>query len=159
MPVYTVHAPRSYGTDVRTTPDRIVFVRDGFSIWAFLLGPVWLIWRRLWLALFGYIVLQLVVEFALRLIHATQDTRFFVMFVIALLMGLEASTLRRWTLTRRKWRQLDIVVARNREDAERRFFGRQPPVVAPSNSLHPMPRSSIAAHDEVAFFPMPGTSQ
>jgi len=159
MPVFTVHAPRSYGTDVRTSPDRIVFVRDGFSVWAFLFGPMWLIWRRLWLALVGYIALQLAVEFTLRLIHATQDTRFFVMFMIALLMGLEASTLRRWTLTRRKWRQLDVVVARNREDAERRFFGRQPLVPAPTNSLHPMPRSSIVPYDEAAFFPMPGSSQ
>lgn len=159
MPVYTVHAPRSYGTDVRTTPDRVVFIRDGFSIWAFLLGPIWLIWKRLWLVLVGYIVLQIAVEFVLRLIHATQDTRFFVMFIIALLMGLEASTLRRWTLTRRKWRQLDIVVARNRDEAEYRFFSRQPVVTPPGNSLHPMPRSSIAPHDEVAFFPMPGPSQ
>jgi Protein of unknown function (DUF2628) len=159
MPVYTVHAPRSYGTDVRTTPDRVVFVRDGFSIWAFLLGPVWLIWNRLWLALCGYIALQLAIEFALRFIHATQDTRFFVMFVIALLMGLEASTLRRWTLARRKWRQLDVVVARNREEAERRFFGRQPPLSAPVNSIHPMPRSSITPHDDAGFFPMPGSSQ
>ncbi len=29
----------------------------------------------------------------------------------ALLMGLEASSLRRWTLSRGKWRQLDVVVA------------------------------------------------
>jgi hypothetical protein len=44
--------------------------------------------------------------------------------LLALLMGLEAASLRRWTLSRRNWRQLDIVVADNLEQAERRFFDR-----------------------------------
>ena len=46
------------------------------------------------------------------------------MMLIALLMGFEAASLRRWTLSRRKWRQLDIVVADDEEAAERRFFDR-----------------------------------
>ena len=46
------------------------------------------------------------------------------MLLIALLMGFEAASLRRWTLSRRKWRQLDIVVADDEESAERRFFDR-----------------------------------
>ncbi len=52
MAVYTVHAPASYGVDVRTTSDRLVFVRDGFYFWAFVFSFFWLIWHRLWLALF-----------------------------------------------------------------------------------------------------------
>jgi hypothetical protein len=40
------------------------------------------------------------------------------------LLGFEAASLRRWTLSRRKWRQLDIVVADDEEAAERRFFDR-----------------------------------
>jgi hypothetical protein len=44
--------------------------------------------------------------------------------MIALLLGFEAASLRRWTLSRRKWRQLDIVVADDEETAERRFFDR-----------------------------------
>jgi len=44
--------------------------------------------------------------------------------VLALLLGFEAASLRRWTLSRRKWRLLDIVVADDEEAAERRFFDR-----------------------------------
>jgi hypothetical protein len=44
--------------------------------------------------------------------------------IVALLMGFEASSLRRWTLSRRHWRQLDIVVADDEDTAERRFFER-----------------------------------
>jgi hypothetical protein len=44
--------------------------------------------------------------------------------LIAILMGFEAASLQRWTLSRRNWRQLDIVVADDEESAERRFFDR-----------------------------------
>jgi Protein of unknown function (DUF2628) len=124
MPVYTVHAPVAGGTDARSATDRFVFVRDGFSFWALLLGPFWLVWHRLWLALIGYVAIMVGVVAGLSLLHAGAGTRFTVMLLIALLMGFEAASLRRWTLTRRKWRQLDIVVADDEETAERRFFDR-----------------------------------
>jgi hypothetical protein len=44
--------------------------------------------------------------------------------LLALLLGFEAASLQRWTLSRRNWRQLDIVVADDEEAAERRFFDR-----------------------------------
>src|SRR6185312_8720013 len=122
MPVYTVHGPLADGTDVRSTTDRFVFVRDGFSFWAFVFGPVWLIYRRLWLALVGYIVLSIAVAVGLSWLHAGFGTRSLVMLLIAILMGLEAASLRRWTLSRGKWRLLDVVVADDEEAAERRFL-------------------------------------
>ena len=63
MPVYTVHAPTAYAADFRAT-DKFVFVRDGFHFWAMLLGPLWLIAKRLWLALLGWLVLVAALEVA-----------------------------------------------------------------------------------------------
>ena len=51
-------------------------------------------------------------------------TMFCANLLLALLMGFEAASLRRWTVSRRNWRQLDIVVADDEETAERRFFDR-----------------------------------
>jgi Protein of unknown function (DUF2628) len=124
MPVYTVHAPVADGTEARSVADRFVFVRDGFHFWAFVFGPLWLLWHRLWLALLGYVVVTTAGTAALSLSPASAGTRFTVTLLIALLMGFEAASLRRWTLSRRKWRQLDIVVADDEETAERRFFDR-----------------------------------
>jgi hypothetical protein len=45
-----------------------------------------------------------------------------VWFLIALLVGFEAASLRRWTYKRRRWDNLGPVVAPDRESAERRFF-------------------------------------
>ena len=58
------------------------------------------------------------------LLRVSGGTRIAVMAVIAMLMGLEAASLRRWTLSRQKWRPLDVVVADDEEAAERRFFDR-----------------------------------
>ena len=123
MPVYTVHAPVANGDGVRAT-DRFAFVRDGFHFWAALLAPIWLAWHRLWLALIGWIVVMIAIDVGMARLGAGGTAIFLANVLIALLMGFEASSIRRWTLSRRNWRQLDIVVAGNEETAERRFFDR-----------------------------------
>ena len=56
MKIYTVHVPVLRDDEVSPNPDRVRFVRDGFYFWAFLLGPLWMIWNRLWLVLVLYLV-------------------------------------------------------------------------------------------------------
>jgi len=123
MPVYTVHAPTANNADIAAT-DRFAFVRDGFHVWAALFGVVWLAWHRLWLALIGWIVVMAVIDVAMTRLGLGAVTIFLADALLALLMGFEAASLRRWTLSRRNWRQLDIVVADGEESAERRFFDR-----------------------------------
>jgi hypothetical protein len=123
MPVYTVHAPVISNVDFRAT-DRFAFVRDGFHVWAAIFGVVWLAWHRLWLALIGWIVLMAAIDVAMVGLGVNGAGIFLVDALLALLLGFEAASLERWTLSRRKWRQLDIVVADDEEAAERRFFDR-----------------------------------
>jgi hypothetical protein len=123
MPVYTVHVPTADNADIAAT-DRFAFVRDDFRFWAALFGPLWLAWHRLWLALIGWIVVMIAIEVGLARLGAGGTAIFFTNVLIALLMGFEASSIRRWTLSRRNWRQLDTVVADNEESAEQRFFDR-----------------------------------
>src|SRR6516225_11265563 len=123
MPVYTVHAPQSYGADLRAT-DKFAFVRDGFHLWAMIFGPFWLIWNRLWIATLGWIVVIAVLDVGLARLGAGRSAIWFADILVAILLGLEAASLQRWTLSRGKWRQLDIVVADDEDAAERRFFER-----------------------------------
>lgn len=124
MPVYTVHGLRSEAIAARPSADRIVLVRDGFHFWAFAMTLIWLVWHRLWWALLGYIALSVGVAVALSALGVSGNARMIVMLVISLLVGFEAASLWRWTLSRGKWRQLDVVVADDAESAERRFFDR-----------------------------------
>jgi hypothetical protein len=123
MPVYTVHAPIADNAGIAAT-DRFAFVRDGFHFWAALFGPLWLAWHRLWLALIGWIIVMIAIEVGMARLGASGTAMFFTNVLIALLTGFEAASIRRWTLSRRNWRQLDIVVAEDEESAERRFFDR-----------------------------------
>jgi hypothetical protein len=171
MPVYTVHAPLASGTDLRAT-DRFVFVRDGFHVWAAVLGVIWLAWHRLWLALIGWIVLVVAVDAILLGIGVGRGTVFCADVLLAILLGFEASSLERWSFSRGNWRQLDIVVGDDRDAAERRFFerwaarrgtgaydnhtvdrGAPPPTREPGNGHRPppLPHASI-----IGLFPEPG---
>jgi hypothetical protein len=168
MPVYTVHAPLASGADLRAT-DRFVFVRDGFHLWAAVFGVLWLAWHRLWLALIGWLILVAAVDAILLGSGIGGGTVLSVDTVLALLLGFEASSLERWTLSRGNWRQLDIVVGDDRDSAERRFFDRwslrrggydqmtdrgAPPPVRDYPSSHsppPLPHASI-----IGLFPEPG---
>ena len=69
MPVYTVHAPVANGADFAAT-DKFVFVRDGFHFWAAVASVIWLLWHRLWLALIGWIVLMIAIEFGMAALGA-----------------------------------------------------------------------------------------
>jgi hypothetical protein len=123
MRVYTVHAPVASGADLAAA-DKFVFVRDGFHFWAAVATVIWLLWHRLWLVLIGWIALTLAINFGMGALGAGRGTILIVDLLVAILMGFEAASLRRWTLSRRKWRQVDIVVADDIEAAERRFFDR-----------------------------------
>lgn len=120
MSVYTVHAPTASGAET----DRFVFVRDGFHLWAMVFGPFWLLWHRLWLVLIGYLVVSFGLGVLLTVLNAGSTARSLVFLLLAVLMGLEAASLRRWSYSRRAWRQIDFVVADDEEAAERRFFDR-----------------------------------
>ena len=62
MAVYSVHMrPISE----HPNPDEFVFVRDGFSLWAFLFGPFWMLRHRLWLVLLIYVAVLIALAAAL----------------------------------------------------------------------------------------------
>ena len=122
MPTYTVHAPPPKKVETTSAPERFVFVRDGFYFWAFVLAPLWLLVHRLWLAFVGYLVVNFAFGLILVLLGVSAQVQFLVSVLIALLIGFEATTLRRWTLTRRGWKTLGFVVGEDRELAEQRFY-------------------------------------
>jgi hypothetical protein len=122
MAVYTVHEPPQRRYETASDPARFVLVRDGFSFWAFLFGPLWMLCHRMWLVLLAYIGAIIVVQLALHGVGASGGARFAVGILIGILIGIEAPTLRRFTLRRRKWTNVGTVVADNLETAEHRFF-------------------------------------
>jgi len=165
MPTYTVHAPPPPAGATTSDPHRFLFVRDGFHFWAFLLGPLWLIYRRLWLVLLLYLVVAGGGGAALAALRMPTSLQITFDVLVALLLGIEAATLWRWTLQRRGWRTLGFVVGDDSESAERRFFGAwsertQAPAPAAQPPMPqyatPVRRGPPSGSDVIGLFPEPG---
>jgi hypothetical protein len=159
-----VHAPPPRPGATESDPERFLFVRDGFHFWAFLLAPLWLLLRGLWLVLLGYVVIIGLIGGGFYWMGAPSLLKFFGSLLVALLIGFEAATLWRWTLTRRGWRTLGFVVGDDAEAAEQRFFaewtkraGAAPPPPAPEPQYAtPVRRGPPSGSDVIGLFPEPG---
>jgi len=165
MSVYTVHEPPPRAGEIAADPVRFAFVRDGFHFWAFVLGPVWMLWHRLWLVFLLYVVFSAAAHTGLWIAGATSGTKFFIGLLISMLIGLEAPTLRRWTLRRRGWATIGVVAGEDAETAERRFFdawtGHTP---RPRWDAAPPPPGSFQAPlaqqpPVIGLFPEPGVQR
>jgi len=167
MAVFTVHAPPQQIGDAAQALDYFAFVRDGFSFWAFLLAPFWMLWHRMWLVLMLYVAFSAGLETLVRVLGVSAFAVGLIGIVISLAIGLEAATLCRFTLSRRGWKNVGVVSGDDREAAERRFFDAwvsQPAgqhdaaaTAVPSalNTAAPMPRIPQPP-DIIGLFPEPG---
>ena len=103
-------------------PDQFVFVRDGFSFPALVLGGLWMLRYRMWLVLVGYVLVAIALGVVLSRYGSLEHIGLVVWALLALLVGFEAPTLRRFTLWRRGYRAVGLVVGDDLDLAERRFF-------------------------------------
>ena len=174
MSIYTVHEPPLKADASTPDPDRFAFVRDGFSFWAFLLAPLWMLRHRLWLVLIGYVIVAVALQVGLRLIGASSGVIVTVSLLLSLLVGIEAATLRRFTLSRRGWKNVGIVVGDDLESAERRFFDAwvdkpwsdRPSPNAPGSGSRALFATGLAparrspdSSEVLGLFPQPGASR
>jgi hypothetical protein len=172
MSIYTVHQPPLRAADALADPERFAFVRDGFAVWAFLLTPFWMLRHRLWLVLVIYAVVMAALDTALMTIGASVAVVFLVGVLISLLIGLESGTLRRFTLSRRGWKNVGIVSGHDRQDAEQRFFDAWTRKInseraTPSAAAPPPPRTPAATLPPrlppvpgvIGLFPEPGAQR
>jgi hypothetical protein len=167
MPTYTVHAPPPRPGATESDPERFLFVRDGFHFWAFMLAPLWLLLRRLWLLVLLYFVVIGVLAGLAVVVRAPTIVQVLAGLLIAMLIGFEAASLWRWTLKRRGWRMLGFVVGDGEEVAERRFFAEwlkrahaaPPPAAAEPQYTTPVRRGPLSSSDVIGLFPEPGGSR
>ena len=158
MAIYTVYEPPPRSADGRHA-DRFVFVRDGFFWSAFLFAPFWMLRHRLWLARAVYVAAAAALGTGAQFFPLSAGIVAAIAFLISLLIGFEASTLRRWAFARRKWTNVGVVVGNDLELAERRFFDAWIRHALPLRSAQPSPGPSMRAPaqpDVIGLFPQPG---
>lgn len=124
MRTYTLHVPEGAARGDALALDGAQIVRDGFAPRAFAFTVLWFLWHRLWLAailVFAGLVTLSVAGHALGL---SPGAGFLVTLLASLLIGLEASSLRRWTYGRRGLPARDAVIAGSHEEAEMKLAAR-----------------------------------
>ncbi|GJE43595.1 DUF2628 domain-containing protein [Methylobacterium soli] len=124
MRSYTLHLPRDARAGESHELDRAQLVPDGFSWAAFAFTVLWFFYHRLWIAGIGVLIGLAAAAFAGHALGLSPFMGFLVTLLLSILIGLEASSLRRWTLARRGRPVRDAVVARDAAEAETKAMTR-----------------------------------
>lgn len=136
MASYTVHLPP--GADQF---EKARFLRDGFSWAGFGYGPLWLISQGAWIAglimLGAYLVLALLVMLA----GLPAFVGAIGFSLLQLLVGLEGSSMIRWQLDLKGWREAGVVTGNDLDALEQRFFAE---AMAPSDPAVKTPDAAPA---------------
>jgi hypothetical protein len=118
MRIYTAHlAPGR--------PPRLV--REGFSLGAFLFGPLWLFAHRAWVA--GAIALAMLVGVFV-LAAAIGGSAVILLLGYAALLGWNGRDLCRWSLARRGYEESHVLAGRDSDAAYARLVARDPSLAA-----------------------------
>lgn len=142
MKTYTVLEPPD------GKPEKVAFIREGFSLGALLLTVVWALWQRMWVVaalLFGVTSLLTI---ATSTGFLGEGLASLLQFAIALLFGFEARSLQVRSLEAAGYRRSGLIQATRLEAAELAYFeGRAPVTPAPRPA-----RLQAAPQDTLGIF-------
>jgi hypothetical protein len=118
MRIYTAHlapgrAPR--------------LVREGFSLGAFLFGPLWLFAHRAWMA--GVIALAVLILTAV-VARVMPGSAVILLLGYAALLGWNGRDLCRWSLARQGYEESHVLAGRDSDAAYARLIARDPTLAA-----------------------------
>jgi hypothetical protein len=149
MITFTVHEEARPRADRIDRAERLVFVKDGFSIVAAYLGPIWLLANRLWLPLLAYVLGAAGTYLAFTALAIPMRWLTTVLLAVHVVIGFESDSLKRYGLGRRGWATVGTVSGRNQQECERRFFDAwlpgEPMIAAHGRELSPPPPAAPPA--------------
>ena len=174
MATFLVFEPAD-GKRTQATAERVVFLREKFSPWAFIFTPFWLLRYRLWLGFLIWLVAFVAINWIGSSLGFGPYAALAASFFPSLLFGMEAVSLRARKLLRNNYRDAGVVIADDIETAELKFFETwktDGPDTAPEKTDYPYPPSSAPpAYPEtkiaavsgepgvIGLFPTPGAQR
>lgn len=121
MATFLVFEPQD-GVRSQANAERVVFLREKFSPWAFIFTPFWLLRYRLWIAFLLWAVAFGTIALVGDLIGFGPYAAIAASFFPSLIFGFEATHLRARKLVRSGYRDAGVVIAEDIETAELKFF-------------------------------------
>lgn len=159
---YTVHEAPSHPSDRIDRAEALTFVKDGFSLQAFILGPLWLLSHRLWLGALAYAAVAAAILAANAWLGLPLAAAVLAFVGLHLMIGFESDAIARAGLEQNGWSTIGSVSGANALECERRFFETwlhdqpvlataatavqraAPPVPPPTMAAAVTPRGSVA---------------
>ena len=118
------------------TGSRTEFVRDRFSVIAFIAPVIWLAWHRLWLEAFVALAAAIGLA-ALGVVAGFENTAPLLSVLVSIFVAIEGPQLRVAAAERRGYRQMAVIEADNLADAELRYFEQRGERAAQANRTLP----------------------
>jgi hypothetical protein len=129
MKVYTALRPP------HVSPDKTLFIKEGFSWPGFLFAVIWLAFKRLWLALALYVLALVALTAAARAADFSVGSVIALGLALNLFVGFEANNLYRRALVRRGFAEEGPFLGEDVEEAELKYF--QSPIYRQSSAPNP----------------------
>ena len=136
MAIYSIYHRRG------DAPDRAVFVKEGFSGPALVFTVFWALWQRMWIVAALMLCLIAAVTVLAEWSGIAEDVIAIVNLAIGLIIGLEAATIRGWSLLRSGFAETGVVQAATLEEAELKYYFGQKTEIAMTASTPPKLRAS-----------------
>jgi len=144
MTLFTVHIPVE-ARDPQEIADKIRVIPEKASFGAFLLGPIWLVAQGAWLATGVWVVAMTGLVGAVLLLGLDPPGLAAVVLLIQVFIGVEGHQMVRGAASRGRFKCVDVVNARNADEAQsealrRLLAAQQParpsvPMYRPANDL------------------------
>jgi type IV secretory pathway VirB2 component (pilin) len=103
-----------------------VFIREGFSWWAFVLPPLWALYHRHFVLAAILVLATVVLDQLAETLPNAMVWSVAMQFLFAVVIGFNAASLRKFFLQARHFRVISAVTADNSSEAEIHFFATLP---------------------------------
>ena len=124
MKIYTVHLQ----LHDKARDNDIVLVGEGFCWSAFTLSVIWALWHRMWWVALGLTCVLLIVNGIIYVLGMDTLAACFLGIGTAVLYGLLANDLRRWSLFRVGFLENSVVLGDNQDEALAHFLDEAPDI-------------------------------
>jgi len=135
MRVFTVYEPGLPAKSPRERAHGVVFVKEGFTWWGFLFGPLWLLFNALWFEFVIALLLFAAAAGGLTVAGLEDGAAGLAYLLLMLITGFEGNGLLRWRLERKGYSFIAPVAGNSTEECERRFFDAWLPSLAGKGTL------------------------
>jgi Protein of unknown function (DUF2628) len=146
---YSVHEPPHTTADRVARAEALEFVKDGFEFPAFVLPPVWMASRGIWLGMLAYFAAAIIIFGLAAWLGVSALWPGLALLAVHLICGAEADELHRSHLEARGWSTVGHVTGTGPLDCERRFYDQWLPS-APMTRTIETTTPSVAAIGPVA---------